>query len=155
MKLTMIEINTHSIKFKFILWASIFAVLAYLSITTAPKPDKISTQNPIISPIPTISKNNLPTPTSIPAYLQKQAIDQTAIDKSIGELTAAVIKEKPFVTKLPIITSKYVLVYDWDKNAIRVRLSSKNITPAEVEIEIRQKLSIIGVPFEMPLDYLY
>ncbi|MEK7163682.1 MAG: hypothetical protein AAB768_00895 [Patescibacteria group bacterium] len=62
-------------------------------------------------------------------------------------------KEQPFLQKLPIETPNYIIVYDYNKKLIRVRLLSKE--KILIKEEIKNKLKEIGVDLlTIKVEYL-
>ena len=59
-----------------------------------------------------------PTATSLPAFNpQSEPID----DPLIGKKMEQIYQQKPWLKKLPIETKNYVISYNWEKQAIRIR----------------------------------
>jgi hypothetical protein len=149
----MISINKLSLKFKFVIYSVVVIVILMIISKVLPPPTpSISTSFPTPTPSVDISPTG---DISIPDYLQKEAIDQSVKDYTYGQIIQQSLKKRPYLKMFPIITNRYTLVYDWEKSAVRVRLANTGITPADVETEIREKLSDINAPVDIPLDYLY
>jgi hypothetical protein len=155
----MINFSFNILKPKY--YVRIFAFILLIFIVSKLIP-KIPTQTtPSNTPFSTPTLPDIPSSTAIPdttpvsESVLKQGAQQAAADYEVGKVFATNINKYPFIVKLPIITNKYTLIYDWDKSAIRVRIANHSIIPAEIESEIRQKLSVIHAPDDILLDYLY
>lgn len=72
-----------------------------------------------------------------PEQLKEEGELQTKGDIAYNEAVKKIINEYPWYTKLPIETSEYRIVYDWDKEMFRIRIlkSSANIEEALLKLE--------------------
>lgn len=128
---------------KFLLLISfIFFVLFIVgaSLFTTKKPS--TTPSPSGTPVPTATQT-----------IEQQMKDQAIYDIEFSQESKATVNKYPFLTKLPIITSKYNIVFDFQLEKIRVRL--KNVSQQSVQNEINLKLMEIGVDTsKYPVVYL-
>lgn len=90
----------------------------------------------------------------IPDTVKDQTIyEQPKDDLIFSNMIEKVYKEQPFLQKLPIETPNYIIVYDYNKKLIRVRLLSTEKTLIKKEIE--KKLKEIGVDLSIiKIEYL-
>lgn len=101
---------------------------------------------------PSTSPSPLASPTATPT-LEQQMQDQTLYDIEFAQESKATVDKYPFLTKLPIMTTKYNIVFDFQLEKIRVRL--KNVSQEEVQNEVEQQLKDIGVDTtKYPVIYL-
>lgn len=84
------------------------------------------------------------TPVKITDDYIKSIMQQAGEDLYFGSQTRKIITTQPFLSKLPISTPSYTIVYDYEKKLIRIRLAL-NVQKTEVEEEINTKLTNIGV----------
>lgn len=92
-----------------------------------------------------------PLPSNIPPpndQLKKERLDDPLIGGQLKEIYA----QKPWLNKLPVATKSYVIVYDWQKNQIRVRIIIAASSTLSYEQQVNQiksesikKLEEIGV----------
>lgn len=76
--------------------------------------------------------------------LDEQARQQGANDLIFGQTTAQIYKDLPFISKLPIMTNQYTIVYDYVQKNIRVRLQN-GATKEIVLKEVTKVVIDIGV----------
>lgn len=100
----------------------------------------------VVAPTPSPSGSAVPTPSAIP-------ISELPNDAQYAQSLTSIVKQYPWYPKLPIDTVTYHVIYDFDKNAFRIRLKTNvpvdqigNVTQTAV-LNIRQ----IGVP--APINY--
>ena len=77
--------------------------------------------------------------------------EQTANDLYFAKTVQKLYAQYPFLRNLPIDTNKYTIVYDYQKQSLRVRL--KKVSRKSVEKEINQTLTGIGVDLEKTAIY--
>ena len=101
-----------------------------------------------------------PPATSLPFFNpQKEAID----DPMTGQKIKEIYQQKPWLKKLPIEKKTYVISYNWEKQAIRVRLIinaddklSYNDQVKKIKSAVEQKLKNIGVNLtEIKVYYIF
>ncbi len=111
-----------------------------LSVVLAPlKPDlKISLQ--ILYNGRKIYQVDTTTTTSAQQNSQQEVLDQGKRDLEFGQIETALYAQKPFLTKLPINTSQFTIVYDFDKKSLRVRLKNTNPTTKQAALEQIKKI---------------
>lgn len=90
----------------------------------------------------------------IPDVVKDQTVyEQPKDDLIFSNTIEKAYKEQPFLQKLPIETPNYIIVYDYNKKLIRVRLLSTEKTLIKKEIE--NKLKEIGVDLSIiKIEYL-
>ena len=90
----------------------------------------------------------------IPDIVKDQTIyEQPKDDLIFSNTIEKAYKEQPFLQKLPIETPKYIIVYDYNKKLIRVRLLSKE--KILIKEEIKNRLKEIGVDLlAIKVEYL-
>lgn len=90
----------------------------------------------------------------IPDIVKDQTIyEQPKDDLIFSNTIERAYKEQPFLQKLPIETPNYIIVYDYNKKLIRVRLLSTEKILIKKEIE--KKLKEIGVDLSIvKIEYL-
>ena len=129
-----------SLAFLGLISLSLFSVLYLLSTRSTPPPS-------LPSHLPG-SPSTPPSPLS-PADAAKA--EQTANDLYFAKTVQKLYAQYPFLRNLPIDTNKYTIVYDYQKQSLRVRL--KKVSRKSVEKEINQTLTGIGVDLEKTAIY--
>lgn len=93
-----------------------------------------------------------PTPFSSTSPFDEEIRKEKIDDPSIGQEVEKFYSQKPWLKNLPLVTNSYVVVYDWQKMAIRARIIIKTDSPLSREKQISQiknsiskKLKKIGV----------
>lgn len=130
-------------------------ILIVMAISISITTEKPPTTNPQInSPASTITPTSQVTPTiALSPNIIEQGKLQAAIDFEISAYTSKVINDMPFLTKLPIITDRFLLIYDFEKKSIRARLKT-GFTQKDVESEVKTTLERIKVPSSIKVYYL-
>ena len=97
-------------------------------------------------------------PDSDQTALEKIAIEQSKEDYEFSESTKKLLTEKPWYTKLPIETDEFVIVYDFDKEAFRIRLKILASSSVEQIEGLKEKaleaLAKIGVNMQKTHYYV-
>lgn len=110
---------------------------------------------------PTLSPITFPTPLSgvtgtlsVPSLTPPpEVVDQNKLDYQFNDLVKSTVNQYPFITKLPIFTDHYTIIFDFETTSIRVRLI--NTTQAAVSAQVTQQLQSIGVDTtKIPVNYL-
>lgn len=104
----------------------------------------------IATPTPTPKLSAIPTLTP---EMESQAEKQTIADRDAGLQVTKIIEKDPYLAKLPISTKNYYVIFDFQKDSIRVRLRGTS-TQSQISAEIKTKLKQIGVPDSVPVYYL-
>ena len=120
---------------------SLLSTLYLLSTRSSPPPSLPSSLPPL--------SGATPSSTLSPADAAKA--EQTANDLYFAQTAQKLYAQYPFLRKLPIDTNKYTIVYDYQKQSLRVRL--KKVSRKSVEKEINQTLTGIGVDLEKTAIY--
>jgi hypothetical protein len=103
--------------------------------------------------LPQIRPTTTPSISPSPAIDFEQAGLQSAADYEFNQSMNKTLKDFPFITKLPLITTKYTILYDFTKDVIRVRMKP-NITSQSIATEVQTQLDRIGVPRSIKIVYL-
>src|SRR3989304_3090421 len=117
-----------SLAFLGLLSLSLFSVL-YLLSPRSPPPPSLPSHLPL--------SGATPPSTLSPADAAKA--EQTANDLYFAKTVQKLYAQYPFLRNLPIDTNKYTIVYDYQKQSLRVRL--KNVSRKSAEIEINQTIT--------------
>ena len=130
-----------SLAFLGLLSLSLLSTLYLLSTRSSPPPSLPSSLPPL--------SGATPPSTLSPADAAKA--EQTANDLYFAKTVQKLYAQYPFLRNLTIDTNKYTIVYDYQKQSLRVRL--KKVSRKSVEKEINQTLTGIGVDLEKTAIY--
>jgi galactitol-specific phosphotransferase system IIB component len=120
----------------------IFFVFFIIVVFLSARKKSVSSPTPSPQPSSTITTN-----------LIQQKIDQTIYDVQFAQETKEIVNKYPFITKLPIITNKYNILFEFQSEKIKVVL--KLVNKEEVQNEIDLKLKEIGVDtIKYPIIYI-
>ncbi|KKU94644.1 hypothetical protein A3H89_03915 [Candidatus Amesbacteria bacterium RIFCSPLOWO2_02_FULL_48_11] len=129
-----------SLAFLGLISLSLFSVLYLLSTRSTPPPS-----------LPSHLPGSPSTPPSTLSPADAAKAEQTANDLYFAKTVQKLYAQYPFLRNLPIDTNKYTIVYDYQKQSLRVRL--KKVSRKSVEKEINQTLTGIGVDLEKTAIY--
>jgi len=92
--------------------------------------------------------------------LEAQTLEQSQYDYDFNEDLKAVFEEIPWLEKLPIKSSSHTIVYDFNKNSIRIRLLIPNTSSEDDKKSAKQNalesLSNASIDTEtIPYHFLY
>lgn len=129
-------------------------LLILINLITKPGAPKISPQ-PSASPGFKIKispyRNLPPLPSNVPQ--PDEQIKQSNIDNPINnEDVVKMRQENPWLNLLPLETKNYVIMYDWQKKSLRIRIivdAASSVSyeeqVTEIKNEVNQKLKDVGV----------
>ena len=118
----------------------------------SPMPSPTSSAEIFISPLPWISPSPFPTASPSLSDLDQQIKMEDIDDPAIGEELRKIYRQRPWLEKLPLKSKSYIIIFDWAKESIRVRMMidtdsslSREAQIAKIKTEAPKQLAEIGV----------